>query len=367
MRPNFFAYAYDERSQDAVICWLIEWSATQANDAADQALRDLGRAFVESLLGKHGVTLHGQVQNAEIYQQDNRIDVLARIRDENTEHVFLIEDKTAPAPNVYTTGETLIRLCDRLQGYRERVRSEETQLGAVHEHWPVYLTTANQSLAKDRTIQRRTGFEIFRRNDFLEVLNGYQGAHPIVADFRDHLQRLEDDFESYQAWRHGDDRSCWEWAGWEGFYRHLEEKPADQLEGECRSEDGWGIVPTPAGSFLGFWRHLPESNFYLQLEVFPADPDRQNICFKVYQEDNWKPAHCFHELLLETARELGSEGLIQRPSKFKTGYNTTFGWFKQWLAYNDDGTFNYNKIVDNWQKAWRIIGEVNRRYVEQNC
>lgn len=363
MRPNFFAYAYDERSQDAVICSLIESSATQANDAADQALRDLGRAFVESLLGKHGVTLHGEVQSADIYQQDNYIDVLVRIRDENTDHVLLIEDKIAPAPN----GETLPMLCNRLQGYRERVSNGETQLGAVHKHWPVYLTTANQSLAKDRTIQRETGFEIFRRNDFLGILNGYQGTHPIVTDFRDHLQRLEDDFESYQAWRNGDDRSCWSWAGWEGFFRHLEEELEDQLEGEYRSEDGWGYVNNRGGGFLGFWRWLPESSFYLQLEVIPGNADRQKICFKVYRGESWQPATYFYERLVRTVGDLGLEELIQRPRRLGTGANLTFGWFNQWLAYNEDGTFDWNTIVYNWQKAWRIIGEVNRKYVEENC
>ena len=366
MRPNLFAYATKELSQDAVICWLIEWSATQANDPDEQALRDLGRAFVESLLGKHGVTLQGQVQSADIRQQDCRIDVLVRIRDENAEHVLLIEDKTAPAPNVHTTGETLIKLCDRLQGYRKCVRNGKTQLETVHEHWPVYLTIANQSLAKDHTIQGRTGFEIFRRNNFLEVLNGYQGAHPIVTDFRDHLQRLEDDFESYLTWGNGDDRSFWSWAGWEGFYRRLEEELAGQLEGEGESEDRWGTVPTQAGNFLGFWRSPPELDFYPQLEVSPGYPDKQNICFKVYQENNRKPADFFYGLLVETARELGLEGRIQRPNRFGAGYTITFGWYSQWLAYNDDGTFNYNEIVDNWQEVWQIIGEVNRRFVEQN-
>ena len=368
MRPNFFAHANNERSQDAVICWLIKWSAVQGGDKSVQALRDLGHTFVKALLCKHCVNMAGAVRHTEIHQQNCGIDVLVRIRDENAEHVLLIEDKTAPAPGVYTTGETLIRLCDRLQGYCKCLRNEETQLGAVREHWPVYLTTANQSLAKDHTIQRRTGFEIFRRNDFLEVLKSYQGTHPIVTDFRDYLQRLEDGLESYHAWRNGDDRSCWSWAGWEVFYRHLEKKLADQLEGECKSEDGWGNVPTSQGPFLGFWRILPESSFYLQLEVHPGDPDRQNICFKVYQEkNNRKSAHCFYDLLVDTAQELRLEGLIQRPDRFGAGYNITFGWFNQWLAYNDDGELDHNKIVNNWQQAWQIIGEVNRHFVNSTC
>ena len=359
MKPSFFDYAKDERTQDAVICWLIEWSAAQAENTDEQVLRNLGGSFVKSLLAMHKMDLQGEIQNAEIYQQDNRIDVLARIRDERTEHVLLIEDKIAPAPNVYTTGETLEKLCERLQDYRKRVRNGETQLGAVREHLSIYLATANQSLAKDHTIEE-TGFKVFRRYDFLTILDGYSGSHPIVTDFRDRPQDLDQDFKSFKSWDKADDQTMWSWAGWEGFYRRLENKLADQLEGEYKSKDGWGYVPDPRGGFLGFWRHLPESNFYLQLEVHPGNPNKQNICFKVYQEENHQTAITFYDLLIDTARDLGLEGLIQRPRRLGLGYNITFGWFNQWVAYNDDGTLDYSTIVSNWQQAWRIIREVNR-------
>ena len=89
MRPSFFDYAKDERTQDAVICWLIEWSAAQAENTDEQVLRNLGGSFVRSLLAMHKMDLQGEIQNAGIYQQDNRIDALARIRDERTEHVLM--------------------------------------------------------------------------------------------------------------------------------------------------------------------------------------------------------------------------------------------------------------------------------------
>lgn len=359
--PNFFDYAYDERSQDAVICWLINWSAVQAENPDERALRDLGRAFVNSLLGKHEVTLNGEIQSAEIYQQDRSIDILVRIADANAEHVLLIEDKVAEAPS---PEEMLRRLCDRLQGYRDSVTNGETQLEAVHEHLPVYLTTANQSLAKDHTIEE-TGYRVFRRNDFLEVLNRYQGPHPVVTDFRDHLQKLENDFMSFEA-RNANDAQAWSRAGWEGFYQHLEELLKGQLEGEGENKDGWGYVPNAGGGFLGFGRELPGSNFYLLLEVYPGDPNRQRLCFKVYREERNYPARqVFHDLLIETAGDLGLETRIQPPVGPDRGYNITFGRFEPWMAYNEDGTFDYDGIVGNWQQAWRIIGQVGKRFVQQ--
>ena len=376
--PNFFDYANNERSQDSVICWLIKWSAVQAQNPEGGALRDLGRAFVKSLLGKHRMTLNGEIQNAEIYQQDCNIDILARITtDTNAEHVLLIEDKTAPAPTGEGENPTpLTRLCHRLRGYSECVEEGRAQLGTVHEHWPIYLTTANQSLAKDRTIQRTTstqetpGFEVFRRNDFLEVLNGYQGTHPIVTDFRDRLLGLENDFRGFEAWTANDPEGAWSWAGWEGFYRHLEGFLEGQLEGECESEDGWGHVSFP-GDFLGFGRNLSESNFYLLLEVYPGDPNRQRLCFKVYRgEINHPSRESFRNLLFETARDLGLETRIQPPEDHAMagpdhGHNITFGRFEPWLAYNEDGTIDFNEIVTNWQQAWGIIREVSRLFHQQ--
>ena len=44
--PNLFRYAKKELSQDAVICWLIDWSAHDG----DSELSRLGRRFVETLL-----------------------------------------------------------------------------------------------------------------------------------------------------------------------------------------------------------------------------------------------------------------------------------------------------------------------------
>ena len=53
-RPNLFDYATKELSQDAVICWLLKWSGAQAEEASDHGLQELGRAFVQALLAKHG-------------------------------------------------------------------------------------------------------------------------------------------------------------------------------------------------------------------------------------------------------------------------------------------------------------------------
>ena len=100
----------------------------------------------------------------------------------------------------------------------------------------MYLKTGNQSLAEDADIEN-TGYKVFYREDLLAVLNGYQGTHPIVTDFRDHIQGFEDDFNSFDNWRHGGGREKWTRAGWEGFYRRLD-LPSGPVSGAGLQEAG---------------------------------------------------------------------------------------------------------------------------------
>ena len=157
--PNLFDYATKELSQDAMISWLIAWAQTESANECERQIRDLGRVFVNALLGKHDIALAGDLRcpectaTPEIYQQDQSIDVLARIKDERATHVLLIEDKTD------THGHG-----DQLERYYEAVTSRKTRLGEVSasEVRPIYLKTGHQSRAQDQAIEKtlRSGCSI---------------------------------------------------------------------------------------------------------------------------------------------------------------------------------------------------------------
>ena len=233
-RPNIFKYATKELSQDAVICWLIEWSGAQATEVEfEPALRELGRAFVEALLATHKIKLKGDVVSTEIHQQNLGIDVLARVRDHaKKSHVLVIEDKTDADSR-----------SDQLDRYREGVSNGDSKLGNVHESsvCHVFLKTGNQSLSKDRCVEEK-GYKLFGRREFLEVLNRYHGNHSIVTDFREHLRQREAEFTEYCRWSRADDRSEWSWGAWEGFFRQLETR---------LDEPSWGYISNPRGGVLG--------------------------------------------------------------------------------------------------------------------
>lgn len=341
-RPNLFTYATKELSQNAMICWLIKWSEVQADDECGQALRDLGRAFAEALLGKHNQSLAGNIKRVEISRWDQGIDVLARIEDESAERVLLIEDKTDTSDH-----------SGQLKCYRDAVKNGVTNRGNVSEHWPIYLKSGNQSRADDRRIENETGFKVFRREDFLTVPESYPGSNPIVTDFRKHLQELEDDFNGFNDWKQ-DDRANWSWGAWEGFYR--------RLECELRAEHGkmgWEYIPI--GDFLGFWwspfEEDDKTTFYLQLEVVPKTSGKQKLCFKVAAgtEDADKKAAEYYDLIRGAEKAVG-EGMIEKPQHMRTGETMTVGWWKgEWLAFKGDSRLDIGETAENMRQARRIV------------
>ena len=138
MAPNFFHYATNELSQDAMICWLINWAGQDGADG-DKQLRRCARRLVQALLNHKRddrVHLRGAI-TTEIRQQDNRIDVLARI---NGQYVLLMENKTDTGRH----GDQLSR------GYQAVIHGETDFRAVDEEHVrPIFFRRGNQSLADD--------------------------------------------------------------------------------------------------------------------------------------------------------------------------------------------------------------------------
>ena len=349
-KPNIFDHATKELSHDAMICWLIKWSATPANDYSEQALRQLGREFLKAMLAKHGPELAGEVEKVELFQQDHGIDVLARVQDEGgKQHVLLIEDKT-------DTGEH----GNQLRKYRDAISSGKTRLGEVPEYCPIYLKTGNQSLHKARELERDTGYRVFDRADFLAVLNRYQGADSIVMQYQARLQSLEDDFNGWKQWT-PENRKGWSRAAWEGFYRTLEEGLHHNEEAmrAMRGTLSWrDVKPRGRPAFLGFFWYpfgddAPTS--FLQIEARPSDPSSQKLCFKVKPGDARMRPTEYYDILHEAAERTG-DSVIARPY-FRSGHKTmtVAHWEGDWFEFGEGGTPDIDKIVNNLLRAQRLL------------
>ena len=363
-KPNIFNYATKELSQDAVICWLLDWAGRQdVQDKEDKALRDCGRRFVEALLDEHGDSLKGDIEKIEILQQDHGIDVLARINYHNDrQQVLLIEDKTDTG--VHGT---------QLEDYYKAVVGGKTGLGKVGEKtlYPIFFKTGNQSRAQDDMIEKKrveTGkeykYKVFNRAEFLEVLKSYEGSNSVLLDFRAYLQEWEDDTNSFKDWKEGESKK-WSKYAWQGFFRCLEEEFIN-----CMKWDWWGYVSNPAGGFWGFsWDvngiETGEAKLYLLLEIVPGEPDKQKLCFKVKvdnKENRSVTRNKWHKWCMAAVAEVaGIEA--SKPERFGTGKHMTVAQWSDkkekgdWLAFDADGTLDLDKTAANLKKAEAVLAK----------
>ena len=351
-KPNIFDYATKELSQDAMICWLVRWSGERADTDEERALKSLGQNFVSAMLSKHNRSLSGEIETVAIHQQDHGIDVLTRVHDESgKQHVLLIEDKTGTKDH----SDQLLRYCDA-------VRSNKTKLGKVSSCWPIYLKTGNHSLHHAREVESKTssgdrpGYKVFDRRAFLNVLNPYRGSHPLVKQFRSHLRKLKDEFDSWHSWKLEEGEN-WSWESWEGLYWALENKFSQSSKRGAPGLLDWGYVPNPQGGFLGLW-WFPfgwDGNYtlYLQLEVVPNDPSKQELCFKVEAGEDNRTAADYHELVRLAAERQGVS--IERP-RMRTGATMTVGrWPGRWLVFNVDGHPDLLQTAGTLWRAQRIL------------
>ena len=328
-RPNLFGYATKELSQDAMICWLLEWANSEYRET-DSALCDTGRRFAQALLAKHGQKIEVEtIEKVEVWRQWDRIDVLARI---NGAQVLLIEDKTDSNDH-----------SDQLQRYYDAVQDEFPDADIC----PIYFKTGNYEHGERKRIEKHSGYRFFDRCDFLDVLRTYPGQNASLKDFLDYLQGLEDRTNSYRQWTKdapSDDREAWQ-----GFFKHLEK----ELGG------GWSYVPNQSGGFQCFsWGR---SDAYMQLQVKPEDAERQQLCFKINAgdasaEEQGRLRDEYHQQIMHTGGDR-----VCRPRRMGRGQTMTVAMWGQnpnertWLKFGAEGKLDIEGTISQLKEAEAVL------------
>ena len=91
--PNLYRFATKELAQDATLAYLLAWANPSCRNSYPD-LHRLGTSLIEALFRQYNRMKAPEVTAIEIGTQVDRIDVLARINDENEKGVLLqIEDK----------------------------------------------------------------------------------------------------------------------------------------------------------------------------------------------------------------------------------------------------------------------------------
>jgi hypothetical protein len=311
-KPNLFKYATSELSQDAIICYILEWAKIE-NKEKNEKLHNLSISFIDSLFEKFiDIKKPLKYEKIEIKKQYKNIDVLCIINDK---YSIIIEDKTNTKNH-----------SDQLKKYFDKVKLDFSDT----EILPIYFKTGDQSNYNEVIINN---YKLYLRKDFLKVLNSYNDINnDILDDYKDYLQNIDDSIKSYQI----QPINKWENSSWKGFFIELKEKLND---------GNWGYVSNPSGGFLGFWWNYDNNDeYYIHLQI---DHKKKKITFKLSTTtkvkieksiiEKWKKSIAYNENGL----------IIKKPKVVRVGKGGTIGILENEFRMTDDnGIINMDKTID---------------------
>ena len=260
MKPNLFDYATGELTNDAMICWMLDW-ANSENKIYKSLSQDLIRLFI----GKDDFI----VKSVNIKRQYKNIDILVEVNDSE---VIVIEDK------VNTSHHS-----NQLEIYRKIIQESEEYKNYNKSF--IYFKVGNEC---EYNGVEEAKYKRITRENILNVISNYKDLKSdLLNDYIDYLDNKELVFNNY---KYEDDIYQWEWGTWEGYYNNLQKQK--DIKGFC-----WNYVSNKSGGFLGFfwsWKNLKyikdneeiEYKLYLQIEANPnKDKEKVRIAFKLECEN----------------------------------------------------------------------------------
>ena len=347
-KPNLFKYGRKELSQDALICWLLDWANKEYEDVNPE-LHKTGQEFTRALFSKHGHSGPDEILNVEPIQQVSSIDVLVEVNDE---YVILIEDKTETTQH----GGQLSRYHSQVLEKSNKVVPNVNV--TKDKFFPIFLKTGSMSKIAEKyveNLQLDPPYCVFNRQDFIKAISCFKGESEILNDFIYHLEYRETDFQSWKNTKPGD----WSWEAWKGFYRKL----------ECSLDKvyWWGYAPNKSGGFMGLaWSQYEAIEgviVYLQIEEHPGKLDI--VAFKIVVEeksDRSQKRALWHNRILELAVEKGMKNVV-KPKRFGTGRHMTVAVFgPEWRKVGSDGLLDYDATIGELKKLEDILKSAVEKY-----
>lgn len=325
MNPNLFTYATSELSQDAIICWLLEWAKLE-NKEVDTALHIVGISFLDSLFAKFkDVESPSHYHSIKIYKQYKNIDVFCVVNDE---YALIIEDKT----NTNNHSK-------QLEKYLNEIQKEYSE----NKILPIYFKTGDQSSYASVSDK---GYKVYLRKDFLSVLE-LPFKNDILHDYRLHLKKIEQNIHSYKT------KSVEEWSSYavKGFYMALQNELQD---------GNWDYVPNASGGFWGFWWHnqmLGNHRIYMQIDATKKKnmPRKMELKFKVTSDTKEKVDKSIINFWKHHIKYNSDEYTIKKPKVVRAGRWTTVGIMDNFLVLDKDNKINMHESIKSLRSIEKIL------------
>ena len=161
MKNNLFSFATSELSQDAFICWCLNWI-----NYPNEELYPMAKDIFSNLLEEKDL----ENEEVEIKRQYKKIDVLVILK--NSKIAYIIEDKT------YTFEHK------QIQRYKEEIEKDpkikENTIKTVYfktGFWFSYDDLVSADIKIDR-------------EDFLKIIKKYKGKNQILDDYCEYFERV---------------------------------------------------------------------------------------------------------------------------------------------------------------------------------
>ncbi|MGL5904036.1 MAG: PD-(D/E)XK nuclease family protein [Cetobacterium sp.] len=345
MRPNIFKFATTELSQDAFICYILDYYEDGFKERYPFEHR-FARVFIDKILEKLEIK-NLQINSLEVKKQHMSIDILLII---NKSIYIIIEDKT------FTSERE-----NQMSGYREKVIKS---YGVTEENvYCIYYKTGDESYTYISRIQEGKNTKTLLREEIIEIFGNYEGSNIIFEDYLINLKDIQNERENF---KHRDlRRETLTWSEIIGFYNELD-KAFVQLKSEGvmpkEIEFNWHYTANQNGGFMCYFFQnvldFEEYGYYLQIESSSKHDksvhENLKFVFKVWSDKKdisllYKGLYILNESYGET---------IRKPSRFARGSWMTQAIIKDCLVIDETGTLNVYETALNmvkWLKSLRSL------------
>lgn len=338
MRPNIFKLATNELSQDAFICYVLDYYEEKFKDKYPFEY-EFARFFIDKLLKKLGIQ-NLKINSLEVKKQHMSIDILLII---NKSIYIIIEDKT------FTSERE-----NQMNGYREKViKSYEV----IEENvYCIYYKTGDESYTYVSLIQTGKNTNTLLREEIIEIFENYKGNNIIFEDYVLNLKDIQNERENFK--NRDLRRETFTWNEIIGFYNELD-KAFVQLKFEGlmleEIEFNWHYTANKNGGFMCYFFQnvldFEEHGYYLQIESSSKENKKSihenlKFVFKV-----WSDKRDISLLYkgLEILKDSYGDA-IQKPSRFASGTWMTQAIIKDYLVIDGTGALNVYETALNMVK-----------------
>lgn len=328
MKPNIFNFATKELSQDAFLCYLLEFSKEEYKKYEKEHI--FANIFLKNILNKFSLDI--EVKKLEIKKQYNNIDILLILNDE---YYIIIEDKTFTSERK----KQIISYKDKLKKILEndRINFDEEKI------YGLYFKIGDECLQRIEEKEKTKGMNIksLLRKEIINIFENYSGENIIFNDYISYIKEIQERTENFS--KVDLRKEMFTWGEINGFYNALDLeftklKKEKILSGEIKFN--WDYVANQNGGFMcynfdnAFNRlNFEKYGYYMQIETRGRNRDEKNIDILYKGFEILKKEKTF------------SDGI--RPLRFSKGRWMTQLIITNYLALNENGTINISKTALN--------------------